>query len=135
MKESSEKSCEYLKKIRNEQVIMKKNFPNELKLADITSILKKDDSMLAKNYRPVSALPCVSNIFERIMQKHLFQYIEKILSPFLCGYRKGFSIQTALLGLNEKWKTSLDKKGHAGAALMDLSKAFDTINHELLLAT
>ena len=68
------------------------------------------------------------------MQKQMFQYIEKNLTPFLCGYRKGFSTQTALLRLVEKWKASLDKKGHAVAVLMDLSKAFDTINHELLLA-
>ena len=133
LKQSSEISCEYLTKIWNEQVIMQ-DFPNELKLADITPILKKDNSTLAKKYRTVSVLPCISKIFERIMQKQLFQYIEKILSPFLCGYRKGFSTQTALLGLAEKYKASLDKKGHAGAVLMDLSKAFDTINHELLLA-
>ena len=47
------------------------------------------------------------------MQKQMFQYIEKNLTPFLCGYRKGFSTQTALLGLVEKWKASLDKKGYA----------------------
>ena len=68
------------------------------------------------------------------MQKLIFQYVENFLSPFLCDYRKDFSTQTALLGLVEKWKASLDKKGHAVAVLMDLSKAFDTINHELLLA-
>ena len=134
MKESSEISCEYLTKIWNSQAIMQKNFPNELKLADITPILKKDNSTLAKNYRPVSVLPFVSKFFERIMQKQLFQYIEKILSPFLCGYRKGFSTQTALLGHVEIWKASLDKKVYSEAVLMDLSKAFDTINHELLLA-
>ena len=50
------------------------------------------------------------------MQQQIFQYIEKILSPFLCGYRKGFSTQTALLGLVEKWKVSLDKKRSAGAS-------------------
>ena len=83
---------------------MQKNFLNELKLANVTPILKKDDSMLAENYRPVIVLPCVSKIFERIMQKQLFQYIEKILSPFLYGYRKAFSTQTALLGLAEKRK-------------------------------
>ena len=66
------------------------------------------------------------------MQQQIFQHIEKNLSPFLCGYRQGFSTQTALLGLVEKWKASLDKKEYAGAALMDLSKAFDSINHELL---
>ena len=60
--------------------------------------------------------------------------MQKLLLPFLCSYRKSFSTQTTLLGLVEKWKASLDKKGYAGAVLMDLSKAFDTINHELLIA-
>ena len=73
-------------------------------------------------------------MLERITQKQLFHYIEKKLSPFLCGYRKAFSTQTALLGLVEKWKSSLDKKGNAEAVRMDLSKAFDTTNHELFLA-
>ena len=61
-------------------------------------------------------------------------YFEQLLSPYLCGYRKGFSTQEALLTLIEKWKKSLDKGGYSGAILMDLSKAFDTIDHELLLA-
>ena len=56
------------------------------------------------------------------------------LSPYLCGYRKGYSAQHALLTLIEKWKSILDKKGFGGAILMDLSKAFDTLNHELLIA-
>ena len=77
--------------------------------------------MPAKNYRPVSVLPCVSKTFERIIQKQLFQYTEKFLSSFLCGYGKGFSTQTALLGLVEKWKASLDKKGYAGALLKNLN--------------
>ena len=67
------------------------------------------------------------------MQKQTFPYIEKFLSSFFYGYRNGFSTQTALLGLVENWKASLDKKRYTGAVLMDLSKAFDTINHELLL--
>ena len=90
--------------------------------------------MLAKNYSPESVLPCVSKIFERIMQKQLFQYIKKSSSPFLCSCREGVSTETALLGLVEKWKASLDKKAYNGAVLTDLSKAFDRINHELLLA-
>ena len=62
-------------------------------------------------------------------------YIEKFLSPYLCGYRKGFNSQYALLAMIEKWKKCLDGEGgFAGAVLMDLSKAFDTINHELLIA-
>ena len=56
------------------------------------------------------------------------------LSPYLCGYRKGYNAQSALITLIEKWKSILDNKGYAGAVLMDLSKAFDTINYELLIA-
>ena len=54
--------------------------------------------------------------------------------PLLCGYRKWFSTQYALLPLTERWRLCLDKQGFAGALLMDLSKAFDTINHELVKA-
>ena len=54
--------------------------------------------------------------------------------PYLCGYRKGFSTQYALLSVLKRWKKIPDKKGFGGAVLMDLSKAFDTLNHELLIA-
>ena len=68
------------------------------------------------------------------MQNQVSLYVEKYLSPYLCGYRKGYNAQYALTVMIEKWKLSLDNKGLAGAVLMDLSKAFDTINHELLIA-
>ena len=58
----------------------------------------------------------------------------KYLAQNLCGYRKSFRTQTALTMLPEKWKMILGDIGYAGAVLMDLSKAFDTINHELLIA-
>ena len=67
------------------------------------------------------------------MQKQLNHHINHFLSPFLCGYRKGCSSQTALLSLIENWKMILDKKGYASAVLMDLSKALDIINYELLI--
>ena len=82
----------------------------------------------------MSVLPSVSKILERIMKKQLLSYINQFLSRSLCGYRKGYNTQTALLSLIEKWKSILDRSGFAGAVLMDLSKAFDTINHELLVA-
>ena len=126
--------CEPLAEIWNEQVIKNKIFPSELKLADITPIFKSLQKTLVENYRPVSILPIVSKMFERIMDKQTDSYIDKILSPYLCGYRKGYSCQYALLSMIEKWKKSLDEGGHAGGILMDLSKAFDTINHKLLIA-
>ena len=103
-------------------------------MADLTHIHKADDTTNKNNYRNVSLLPVVSKIFEKIMQRQISAYLEEYLSPFLCGYRKGFSAQHALLAMLEKWRISLDKGGYGGGVLMDLSKAFDTLNLELLIA-
>ena len=103
-------------------------------MAGVAPIFKKKDKTFFENYRPVSVLPTVSKEFEQIMQKQITDYIGKFISPFLCGYRKGFSTQYALLSLIERWRLCLDKQGFAGALLMDLSKVFDTINHELRIA-
>ena len=105
-----------------------------MKLAYVTPIYKKKDRTIVDNYRPVSVLPTVSKIFERLMYKQISSFIDQYLSKYLCGYRKGYSAQTALISLVEKWKKQLDTKGYCGAILMDLSKAFDTINHDLTLA-
>ena len=86
------------------------------------------------NYRLVSVLPSVSKNFEKLLQRQLLNYIQNYLSPHLCGYRKGYSSQQTLISLIENWKKSLDKKRYGGVVLMDLSKASDTIKHDLLLA-
>ena len=105
-----------------------------MKLGDITPILKKGDATSVKNYRPVSVLPAISKIYERVIQKQLLRHVDIHLSKYLCGYRKGYNAQHALVSLLEKWRDILDKKGYAGGVLMDLSKAFDTLDHDLLLA-
>ena len=110
------------------------NFPDPLKLADITPTYKKDDTTNKENYRPVSILPSVSKIFERNMFDQISGYIEKYLSPYLCGFRKGYSTQHSLIIMLEKWRKALDKGKLAGALLTDLSKAFDCLNHNLLIA-
>ena len=109
-------------------------FPGKMKTADITPVHKKDDVTNVKNYRPISVLPSTSKVFERLMQSDMNSFMSIHLSKYLCGFRKGYSTQYALISLLEKWKSTLDKKGYAGAILMDLSKAFDCIDHELLLA-
>ena len=68
------------------------------------------------------------------MHTQISSFMHDHLSPILCGYRKGFSTQHALISLLEKWRAILDKRGFAGAILMDLSKAFDCLNHDLLIA-
>ena len=84
--------------------------------------------------RQISLLPVVSKVYEKIIHKQIAGYAEKSLRLFLCGYRKGFNPQYALLTLLERWRISLDKKGYEGAVLMDLSKAFDTLTRDLLIA-
>ena len=68
------------------------------------------------------------------MQRQVNNYITNYLSPYLSGHRRSYNIQQALLSLIEKWKKILDDKGFGGVVLMELSKAFDTLNHELLIA-
>ena len=124
-----------LAQIWNNEIIENKKFAVQLKVADITPLHKKLETIYKENYRPVSLLPVVSKIFERIMLKQMKPFIENFLSKWLCGYRKGYNAQYALTAMIERLKQCLDKNGGIyGAVLMDLSKAFDTINHELLIA-
>ena len=133
LKENSDISSRKLKDIFN-NCLDQGIFPNRLKLADISPIFKAGDSSVKKNYRPVSVLDTISKLFEKLINKQFVTYIEQHLSQYLCGYRKGYSTQYALLSLIEMWNQFRDKNGFSAAILMDLSKAFDTINHDLLIA-
>ena len=114
--------------------ILNSNFPGPLKKADITPAHKKDDRTKKENYRPVSILPSISKIFERNMYDQICLYMNNHLSKYLCGFRKGYNTQHCLMIMLEKWRKALDKRNIAGALLTDLSKAFDCLNHELLIA-
>ena len=109
-------------------------FPNALKLADVTPTFKNKDRTKKGNYRNVSILPPISKIFEKDMFSQITSYIDKYLSPFLCGFRKGYSTQHSLMVMLNVWKKAIDSGKLAGALLTDLSKAFDCLNHELLIA-
>ena len=109
-------------------------YPASLKLADVTPIHKKDETTLMENYRPVSLIPIVSKLFERDMYNQILSYIDKFLSPYLFGYRKEHSTEQCLTVMLETWKKAIDTKSKAGAILTDLSKAFDCLNHDLLIA-
>ena len=115
---------------------MRHTFPDKLKFADIFPIYKQDKVSRSEssNYRPVSVLPYSSKLFERILKQQIQSSMDNILSEHLCGYREGYSAHHALISMLEKWRKALDQRGYAAAILMDLSKAFDCMNHELLLA-
>ena len=133
LKSSSEICSESMQLIFND-CIQNGLFPDLLKLADVTPLHKKEEKTRKKNYRPVSVLPTVSKVFERLLDKQIIDYMGPYLSSLLCGFRKGYNAQHALVRMLEKWKTSLDNGANIGAILMDLSKAFDCIKHDLLLA-
>ena len=109
-------------------------FPDALKKAELTPCHKHEETTMKTHYRPVSILPTVSKIFERIINDQANAYMDSYFSPYLCGFRKGFSTQYTLMAMLEKWKKALDNSCIAGALLTDLSKAFDCLNHELLIA-
>ena len=85
-------------------------------------------------FRPVSVLSVFSKIFETVIKNHLVLYLGNIFSPFLSAYRENYCTQHVLIRLVEEWKEHLDNNEVVGAVLMDLSKAFDCIPHNLLIA-
>ena len=109
-------------------------FPNCLKLANITPIFKKGPRTSKNNYRPVSILPIFSKIFERLLSRQLSEFFDNILSKFQCGFRKCYGTQHCLLLMLEIWKEATDNNKAFGALLTDLSKAFDCLSHDLLIA-
>ena len=108
LKEVVDIVAEPLQKIWNEEILTKRTFPSKLKRADVIPLHKKMETIFEGNYRPVSILAVVSKIFERIMDKQTNSFMENKLSKFLCGYRKCYSPQHALLVMVEKWKESID---------------------------
>ena len=133
LKESAHIVSNYLSSAYNESKNTN-NFPLSLKVAHVTPVHKGKEKTLMKNYRPISLIPIISKIYERNMYSTIFVYIEKFLSPYLFGYRKGHSTEECLLVMIERWRKALDEKKCAGAMLTDLSKAFDCLSHELLIA-
>ena len=109
-------------------------FPSNLKNADVTPVYKKIDRLLKRTYRPISILPTLSKVYEKILYQQIYNYFNNIFSKFLCGYRKGYSTQHCLLYMLEKLKASLDNGMCTGILLTDLSKAFDCISHERKIA-
>ena len=110
--------------------------PNEWKLAKVIPIFKYGDRTDPNNYRPISILPILSKILERAVPSKLLDHLEKylLLTNFHYGYRKNRSTKLASTLLLDDIRKSVDCGELAGEAFIDLSKAFDTIGHEILLS-
>ena len=105
------------------------------KVATVTPAFKKEDRSCQGNYRPISILNTFSKVFERFILEYITPFFNGRMSDFLSAYRKNTGCQNVLLRLVEKWRKSLGNNKVAGAVLMDLSKTFDCLPHNLLIAT
>ena len=122
-----------LTKIINLSISVSK-YPDMMNEACITLVFKKDDRLRKENYRPISILNTFSKVFERYILEQLTPFFNVTMSQFLSTYKKNFSCQNVLLRLIEQCRQHLDSNKVVGAVLMDLSKAFDCLLHDLLIA-
>ena len=103
-----------------------------------TSLLQKDKSKgnVASNYRSITCLPLIMKLLTGVIviHKQITNYMTDKLAHSITGFRKSHGTQNSLVVMLEKWKRALDKGEYVSALFMDLSKAFDTINHDLLIA-
>ena len=109
--------CDANNAIHINNVINDSSFPSDLKVADVSPIFKTDDSAIKKNYRPISVLPCISKIFERVLNTQMVRFMKERLSDLLCGFREKHSMQHALIRLIETYRNCLDNKGVMGMVL------------------
>jgi hypothetical protein len=111
-------------------------FPNELKTGKITPIYKKGDEELLENYRPISTLPIFGKIFEKLIYSRLYGFFvsQGLLHDKQFGFRKGHSTSHALNYSVDHINKSLQKGEHVLGIFIDLSKAFDTIDHGILIS-
>ena len=110
-------------------------FPTNMKLSKVIPIYKSNDPQHFKNYRPISLLPAFSKIIEKIVYKRLFRFISlhNILSPSQYGFQENLSTQLAILELQNKIVKAMNDNKSCIGLFIDLAKAFDTLNHSILL--
>ena len=110
-------------------------YPTEWKMARVTPVFKKGEKSDLNNYRPISVIPVVSKVFEKIVYDQLYQYLNdnQLLSSCQSGFRSLHSTLTALLEATNSWSVSIDNGFLNGVVFIDIKKAFDTIDHEIIL--
>ena len=109
-------------------------FPDLCKTAKVIPIYKKDNPLLCENYRPISLLPIFSKIFEKLIYKRMYAFIDdhKLIYKRQFGFRTKHSTSHALISITESIKSLIDSGNVAGGVFIDLQKAFDTVNLKIL---
>ena len=109
--------------------------PDQLKIAKVSSVFKKSDNALRDNYRPISVLPCFSKILERIIYNRLYSFFSEnnILYKKQFGFQKQHSTDHAIDHLVNEILKSFESNCYTLGVFIDLTKAFDTVDHNILL--
>ena len=108
--------------------------PSCLKTAEITPTYKKGKKDFKENCKPVRILPVLYKLHKKILFKQMASFFENIFSKKQCVFRKDYNTQQCILTMLEKWKKFTNGGSTFGALLTDLSKAFDCLQHELIIA-
>ena len=138
-------SAEVVKKVSDEVFVILKHifnislakgvFPDKLKIVWVTPIFKKGNNTLVTNYRSISVLPCLSKLLERIMYNRLYKFLveNNILYQKRFGFQNAHSTEHAILQLVNQITEAFSHRKYILGIFIDLSKAFDTVNHNILL--
>ena len=115
--------------------ISTKIFPGLWKKSKVIPLLKKDDVLNPKNYRPVAIIPIFSKVLERVIFNQMVSYVTEnnLIHPNHHAYRANHNTTTALLQLYDVWLDSLESREMAGVCFLDMSAAFDIVDHPILL--
>ena len=116
--------------------ILNGTVPDEMKVSKIKPLFKKGDVTLLNNYRPISLLPCVSKIFERVLFNQLYEYFERndLLTQHQYGFRKNHNTEFAAMELIDRVANLLELVKIPFNLYIHLSRAFDVLNHDILLS-
>ena len=134
LKEVSDEIVDPLTKLFNKS-LQTGVFPNEWKHCNVTPVHKGGASDIPGNYRPISVVPVVAKVLERMVAQQLHIYFEDChgLTPFQCAYQKGKSTEQLLLIAVNYITQALDDRSTTCVAFLDLRKAFDSLDHHILL--
>ena len=115
--------------------IEERKFPQMWKCAKVIPLHKKEEITLPKNYRPVALLPIMSKILERAIFTQIIKYFEEnnLLHPSHHGFRAKHNTSTALLQMFDIWLEALEKEEISTVIMLDMSAAFDVVDHQLLI--
>ena len=115
--------------------IQMRTFPTSWKIGCITPLHKSGDTINPDNFRPISVLPCLGKMLERLVHNQVYGYLtsHNLLSPRQSGFRKGYSTGTCLIDFLHDIYSNIDEGHASGVLFLDLKKAFDVVDHQILL--